>query len=82
MLGIEQGGHYHVQAHGLTLLGGTGHQKVRGIGQVEDLHLLGNIVADGDGQFRLALPESIAVQEGFQRDDGGHVVGHLDTHGI
>ena len=82
VLGIEQGGHNHVQAHGLTLLGGTGHQEVRGIGQVEDLHLLGNGVADSYRQLSLAFAEGGVVQKGFERHDGGHVVGHLDAHGI
>ena len=59
MLGIQQRSHYHIQAHGLTLLGGTGHQQVRGIGQVEHLHLLGDGVADGDRQFCLAAAEGL-----------------------
>ena len=82
MLGIQQRSHNHVQAHGFTLFGGTRHQKVRGVGQVEHFHLLGNGVTDGDRQFCLAVTEGRIVQKSLERHDGRFVIGHLNAHGV
>ena len=82
MLRIQEGRNDHVETHGFTLLGCTGHQQVRRVRQVKDLDLLGNRVTDGHGQLRLALPISRIVEQFLERNHGGDVVGDLDAYRI
>ncbi len=50
-LSIEEGSDNHIQPNRLTLLCGTGNQEMRGIRKIEDLHVAGDLLTDGDGQF-------------------------------
>ena len=82
MLCVKQGCHYYVKTHGFTLLGGTGHKEVRGIGKVKHLHLLGNGVTNCHGKFGLGVTERGVVDKSLQGHNRSLVVGNLDTHGV
>ena len=82
MLGVQEGCYQHVESDGLALLGGACHEQVRSVGQVEHLHLLGDGAADGDGQFGLAVAESLVIEEALQRNYRRLVVGHFYADGV
>ena len=82
VLAVQQRRHDHVQADGLALLRRTCDEEVRCVGEVEDLDLLGDGIADRDRQVGFAFPEGGIVEQGLQGDDRGLVVGHFDADGI
>ena len=50
------------------------------VSQVKDLDFLMDCVTDSDRQFRLALPESVVIQDSAHRHYGRLVIRHLDTN--
>ena len=82
MLGVQQRRDYHIEAHGLTLLGGSRNKQVWRTCEVHHLELLGDGDSESDRKFELRVPEVVAVQQAPQRYNGRFVVGHLYTHRI
>ena len=77
---VEQGDQHRVEAHGFTLTGGTGHEHVRHLGQVEDVRLVGDGLSNGDGQGRIAVLELVAGNERPHADDVRIRIRHLDAN--
>ncbi len=82
MLGIEQRGDYHVESHGLSLLRGSGDQKMRSLSEVEDLDIPRDGAADCDRKLRLGFAEGIVVEHRLERHYGRLAVRNLDSDGI
>ena len=84
VLCIEQGRDNSVQADRLTHTGGTGNQKVRHSGQIQEERLVGN----GDTQrhrklhFWALFAVLRRIEYHLQRHYAGLFVGHLDTDGV
>ena len=77
---VEQRGDDGVDRYGLTCSGCTGYEQVRGLGEIEHKHLVGDRTTIRDRQFHLLL-----FLEAFGRDDRVHgddlrlLVRHLNT---
>ena len=82
MLGIEQGRHYHIKTHGLTLLRGTRNEKVWSLREVKHLNVPRYCAAYGNRQFGLSVAEGVVVEHGLERHYGRLAVGNLDSDGI
>ena len=77
-----QHAHQHgVQTDGLSLARGAGHEQVRHFGHVEDVGLVADGLAQGDGQFGVAVLELLAGDERAHADDVRVGVGHFDADG-
>ncbi len=82
VLGIEQGGHYHVKSHRLTLLRSARYKKVRSLSEVKHLDVPCDCAAYGHRKFGLCVAESIIIEHGLERHHGRLAVGDLDSDGI
>ena len=81
-LGVQKRCHNDVQAHRLTLFGGTGDQQVRSIRKVEHLHVARNLLADGNGQFCFAGKEFFRCNQLPNRYGRAFLIGHLKAYAV
>ena len=81
-LSIEEGCDNHIQANRLTLLCGTGNQKMRGIRKIEDLHVAGDLLTDGDGQFSRTGTEFFRRHQLSYRYGRSHLVCDLKANTV
>ena len=60
MLFVEQRNQHGIQPTDFTLTRGTGHEHVGHLGEVKDIRLIGDGLANGNGQGGIAVLELVA----------------------
>ncbi len=79
MLAVEQRSEHRIETYRLTGTGGTGHEEVGHLGEVGDEDLVGDGLAEGDGELHLGILVGGTLEHGFHADNLRLGIGHLDT---
>ena len=71
-----------VDADGLSAARCPGNEEMRGLGQIDQLSLSGDVFTQRDGNLHPGILKILQADNLFERDNGSSLVGHFNPHGV